>query len=70
MLLEFFLKKTFQLVLIQKNSVHGITRVDPDAGDNIRVTLTGAIGEVGWRDRVTRLADAEIKEDGKVGIKK
>jgi len=62
--------KPNRLVLIQKNSVHGITRVDPDAGDNIRVTLTGAIGEVGWRDRVTRLADAEIKEDGKVGIKK
>ncbi len=59
--------KPNRLILIQKNSIHGITRVDPDAGDNIRVTLTGAIGEVGWRDRVKRLADTEIKADGKVG---
>ena len=61
--------KPNRLILIQKNSVHGITRVDPDAGDNIRVTLTGAIGEKGWRERIKRFENAEIEDDGKVSIK-
>ena len=38
-------------------------RVDPDAGDNIRVTLTGAIGEKGWRERIKRFENAEIEDD-------
>ena len=37
--------KPNRLVLINKNVIHGITRVDPDAGQNSRVTLTGFIEE-------------------------
>jgi len=33
--------KPNRLVLINGGTVHGITRVDPDAGQNMRVTLTG-----------------------------
>jgi len=33
--------KPNRLVLIGKNVVHGITRVDKDAGENVRLTLTG-----------------------------
>lgn len=33
--------KPNRLVLIGKNVVHGITRVDSDAGENIRLSLTG-----------------------------
>ena len=33
--------KPNRLVLINSSTVHGITRVDPDAGQNIRLTLTG-----------------------------
>ena len=37
----FISPKPNRLVLINKNVVHGITRVDKDAGENIRLTLTG-----------------------------
>jgi len=33
--------KPNRLVLIKGGTVHGVTRVDPDAGQNMRVTLTG-----------------------------
>jgi Rps23 Pro-64 3,4-dihydroxylase Tpa1-like proline 4-hydroxylase len=33
--------KPNRLILINKNVVHGITRVDPDAGENLRISLTG-----------------------------
>lgn len=33
--------KPNRLILINKNTVHGVTRVDPDAGQNLRITLTG-----------------------------
>jgi hypothetical protein len=33
--------KPNRLVLINKNVIHGITRVDPDAGQNLRISLTG-----------------------------
>jgi len=35
--------KPNRLVIINKNIVHGINRVDADAGDNIRLSLGGAI---------------------------
>ena len=37
----FISPKPNRLVLINKNVVHGITRVDKDAGENVRLTLTG-----------------------------
>ena len=37
----FISPKPNRLVLIGKNVVHGITRVDKDAGENVRLTLTG-----------------------------
>ena len=37
----FVAPKPNRLVLINKNVVHGITRVDKDAGENVRLTLTG-----------------------------
>lgn len=33
--------KPNRLVLINKNVVHGVTRVDSDAGENMRISLTG-----------------------------
>jgi hypothetical protein len=35
--------KPNRLVLINKKVIHGVTRVDLDAGQNSRVTLTGFI---------------------------
>jgi hypothetical protein len=35
--------KPNRLVLINKNVIHGVTRVDSDAGENVRVSLTGGI---------------------------
>jgi len=35
--------KPNRLILINKGVIHGVTRVDSDAGENIRVSLTGAI---------------------------
>lgn len=35
--------KPNRLVLINKNIIHGVTRVDSDAGENVRVSLTGGI---------------------------
>jgi Rps23 Pro-64 3,4-dihydroxylase Tpa1-like proline 4-hydroxylase len=37
----FVAPKPNRLVLINKNVVHGITRVDKDAGENVRLTMTG-----------------------------
>jgi len=37
----FVAPKPNRLVLINKNVVHGITRVDKDAGENVRLTITG-----------------------------
>lgn len=42
--------KPNRLILINKKVVHGITAVDKDAGENIRVTLTGMIMESDWRE--------------------
>jgi hypothetical protein len=39
--------KPNRLILINKGVVHGITRVDADAGENIRLTITGMVKEVG-----------------------
>jgi hypothetical protein len=39
--------KPNRLILINKNVVHGITRVDSDAGENIRLTITGMVKEIG-----------------------
>jgi hypothetical protein len=49
--LGFFVSpKPNRLILINKKVNHGITRVDPDAGENQRVTLTGMIMESDWRE--------------------
>lgn len=55
----FVMPKPNRLVLIKHDCVHGITRVDSDAGENIRVTLTGAVGEKNWKQRLPHLADVE-----------
>jgi hypothetical protein len=41
--------KPNRLILINKDVVHGITRVDSDAGDNVRLSFTGMINEIGQR---------------------
>jgi len=46
----FISPKPNRLVLINKGVLHGITRVDADAGENVRVTLTGMIEEPDWRE--------------------
>lgn len=38
---EFVLPKPNRLILINRGTVHGINRVDQDAGENMRITLTG-----------------------------
>lgn len=55
----FVMPKPNRLVLIKHDTIHGINRVDSDAGENIRVTLTGAIAEMGWRERLPHLANIE-----------
>lgn len=42
--------KPNRLVLINKKVNHGITRVDSDAGDNLRISLTGMIMESDWKE--------------------
>lgn len=55
----FVLPKPNRLVLIKHDTIHGINRVDPDAGQNVRVTLTGAIAEKGWEKRLPHFAKVE-----------
>ena len=38
---DFVLPKPNRLILINAKTVHGINRVDPDAGENMRLSLTG-----------------------------
>lgn len=38
---DFVLPKPNRLILINRQTVHGINRVDQDAGENMRLTLTG-----------------------------
>ena len=51
--------KPNRLVLIKAGVVHGINRVDSDAGYNIRVSLTGAIAEKSYATRLPRFANME-----------
>lgn len=55
----FVMPKPNRLVLIKHDTIHGITRVDSDAGDNMRVTLTGAVADKTWRERLPHMADVE-----------
>ena len=42
--------KPNRLIFINKGVVHGINRVDSDAGQNLRVSLTGFVQETKWRE--------------------
>jgi hypothetical protein len=42
--------KPNRLIFINKGVVHGINKVDSDAGQNIRVSLTGFVQETKWRE--------------------
>ena len=55
----FVMPKPNRLVLIKHDTIHGINRVDSDAGENVRVTLTGAVAEQGWRERLPHMANVE-----------
>jgi hypothetical protein len=49
--LGFFVSpKPNRLILINKKVVHGITSVDKDAGENMRVSLTGMVMESDWKE--------------------
>ncbi|MDA9374103.1 hypothetical protein N9R43_01840 [bacterium] len=56
---QFVMPKPNRLVLIKHDTIHGITRVDSDAGENVRVTLTGAVADKSWRERLPHMRDVE-----------
>ena len=55
----FISPKPNRLVLIKAGVVHGINRVDSDAGDNVRVTLTGLVVEKDYKTRLPHFANME-----------